>query len=666
MNNKIYYKKIIIKTTTFLLLALSLLLFNTVNKKNEISLFAISNDPFSQAQWYLDNPGSYTNLSGVMMNEIKSTAGIDMDVADAWSEMKGSVKEKREVVVAIIDTGVDYLHPDLADHMWINEGEIPGDNIDNDNNGYVDDVYGWDYYNNDNTIGHYVYSKKFNKNIASPLDNDDHGTHIAGIIAAIANNNTGIAGIASNINIKIMSLKITGGPDGDGDLADAKKAIQYATMMGADICNLSWGTNIYSAELEEAMRESDMLFVAAAGNTGDNNDVIPVYPASFVLDNLISVTFIDADGEMTPYSNYGVNSVDIAAPGEDIYSTIVGGYGAMSGSSMAAPQVSAIAALLYASSDHLYAANVKNLIVNNFKELSGLTGYMAHAGIPSALKAVKSLAKLDKDKDAPIISFQTIYNKDKMTVPVSVVDVGASQVRVIKWIYGVKTVADFKRGVNGTTIIGGKVDLTKAGNYTFYVADYAGNESVQVYEVLGDTSPPKLNSSFRVASDYKTRTVTINVKDEESGLKRLKYMKGTKKAQDFLPSGAGTEIAVQNGKGTFKVKKDGIYTIFAVDNRGNISVKPIIIKTVKATQLSLSQTNINSKVGDTLVLRAITSPSGSTDAIIFTSSDDKIAEVSITGKVTLKAKGKVYITVKTASGLKAKCLIVVNAGKSST
>jgi subtilisin family serine protease len=128
-----------------------------------------------------------------------------------------------------------------------------------------------------------------------------------------------------------MSLKINGGPKGTGNLASAVEAVKYATRMGADICNLSWGTSSYTASLEQVMKESDMLFIAAAGNTGDDNNNAPVYPASLKLDNLISVTFVDSAGELTGLSNYGSNTVDLAAPGEDILSTIVGNYSSMSG-----------------------------------------------------------------------------------------------------------------------------------------------------------------------------------------------------------------------------------------------------------------------------------------------------------------------------------------------
>lgn len=624
-----------------------------------ISIMSTTNDPFFDTQWYIENSGTYSNLSEVMKFDKESTKDIDMDVSEAWDSMQEAGLKKREVVVAVIDTGVDYLHPDLLGNMWINAGEIPGDNIDNDNNGYVDDVNGWDFYNDDSTVCHYLYSERSRINLASPMDNDNHGTHVAGIIAAVADNNIGIAGVASNISIKIMPLKINGGEKGDGSIADAIEAIKYATMMGADVCNLSWGTTQYDAGLEEAIKESGMLFVAAAGNSGADNDGNPMYPASLDLDNLISVTFIDADGDLTGYSNYGQSSVDVAAPGDDIYSTIVGTYDTMSGSSMAAPQVSAVAALLYACNDHLYASNVKDIITSNLKELDNLKKVTAYGGIPDAYKAVMASGSLVQDKEAPELSFETIFDENEMTVPVHIKDAGDSGIRVIKWIYGKKKIADFKHGVNGTTVVNNQVNLSKAGTYTFYAADYAGNETAVSYKVEEDKTAPKIMTTFNVAGNYKTRTVKVSVTDSQSGIKRVKYMPGIKRAEDFLPAGSGTELELKDGKGLFKVKKDGVYTIFAADNRGNVIVRPILIKTVKATEFKFVNNEKTMEAGDQFNLRIYIRPTGSTDAISYSSSDDKVAVVSSTGKVTALTEGEVYITAKTASGLMATCLITV-------
>jgi len=388
---------------------------------NEVKAMSISNDTYADMQWALDNSGSYYSISQAGRIEKSSVLDVDMDVVETWNYMEKYQMENHQVVVAVIDTGVDSSHPDLADNMWVNEGEIAGDNIDNDGNGYIDDIYGWDFYNDDASVCHYTYDETLEMNVADPADNDNHGTHVAGIIGAVANNQLGIAGVASNIDIKIMVLKINGGVDGSGYIESAIEAVKYATLMGADICNMSWGTSEYSEELETVMSESDMLFVAAAGNHGINNNTNPVYPACFDIDNLISVTFINAHGELiSGSSSIGNSTVDIAAPGVDIVSTVVGDYSVMSGSSMAAPQVSAVAAIIYACGNHLYPSDVKELILGNIKPLPSLEGYIINAGMPSAYKAVMASGNLKEDTEAPAMSFETVYNSGKIDILVNV------------------------------------------------------------------------------------------------------------------------------------------------------------------------------------------------------------------------------------------------------
>ncbi len=625
----------------------------------EITSFAFSSDTYADTQWNIDNPGYYIYPSDIGRINKQAVEDVDMDVLEAWAALKEREADKREVIVAIIDTGVDYKHPDLVDHMWKNPREIPDDNIDNDNNGYVDDVYGWDFYNDDATVGHYQYSELLGKEVADPRDNDDHGTHVAGIIAASADNGIGIAGVASGVDVKIMVLKINGGPKGTGSLASAVEAVKYATKMGADICNLSWGTSQYSEELKKVMEESDMLFVAAAGNSGDNNNELPMYPASFGLNNLISVTFIDPAGELTLLSNYGSSTVDIAAPGEDIFSTVVGGYAPMSGSSMAAPQVSAVAAMIYAGKDHIYASDVKELLTTHIKELPKLQGYIKYSGIPSAYQSLLASDKLKQDDQAPVMDLQTHYNMSELQIAVKAEDVGPSGVRVVKWNTGKKTLEDFARGTKGKAVEGELITVSKPGKYTFYAADYAGNEIIQVYEVLDDTTAPDIKSSYTVSADYKSRTVKVRVSDDLSQVKRVEYMTGIRKADEFLPSFAGMELEVINGEAQFMVKNDGIYSIFVIDNRGNMTVKEIVVKTVKATALKLPIKSKTLQTGDSYKLKVQVSPTSTTDLISFKSSNKKVATISSTGKIKALASGKTTITVRTASGLTATCTISV-------
>lgn len=625
----------------------------------DIEALSFSNDTYADAQWAIHNPGSYLYLTEFGKTSLASTSNIDMDVVEAWDNLKATQAAKREVVVAVIDTGVDYQHPDLANRMWINTGEIKDNGIDDDGNGYVDDYYGWDFYNNDSSVCHYVYSARLNKYIADPKDNDDHGTHVAGIISAAANNGAGIAGIAGEVNVKIMALKINGGTKGTGNLSSAIEAIKYATRMGADICNLSWGTPKYTETLKQVMKESSMLFIAAAGNTGENNDEKPIYPADLGLENLISVTFINADGKLTSQSNYGPNSVDLAAPGEDIYSTTVGNYDTLSGSSMAAPQVTGVAALMYACNDHIYASNVKEILLKSIKPLEDLRGRIRTAGIPNAYKSVLAAKDLSRDLVAPIMTFTTLYNKGDMLVPITAVDEGDSGVRVLRWSLGTKKVEDFGRGVLGTPVYDNQVTISKAGVYTFYASDYAGNEAVQVYEVKEDTTPPKIKSTYTVADNYKTRTINLRVTDFQSLVKRVEFMSGTRKATEFLPSDAGSVVELVDGKATINVKKDGTYTIFAIDYRGNMTVNHIKVKTVKATKLKLSEKGKTLSPTQEYMIPVVVTPSNTTDVITYKSSNRAVATVSEDGTVLAKAPGKAKITVRTSSGLTAVCTITV-------
>ncbi len=284
------------------------------------------NDPYFRYLWGLHNEGqAFMEPLGIPLT---GRPDADIDAPEAWAQRE----DASDVIVAVIDTGVDISHPDLRDIIWVNEGEIPDNGIDDDGNGYVDDVHGWDFYHDDNTV------------FDDAVD-DDHGTHVAGTIAAVANNSTGVAGIAWGA--KIMPLKFLG-PDG-GATSDAIRAITYAAQHGATLSNNSWGGGGYSEALRLAIKEAGILFVAAAGNDALDNDIFPHYPSSYDLDNVIAVAASDWVDGLASFSNYGQQSVDLAAPGFWILSTVPGGYDWFAGTSMAAPHVAGAAALLIAA-----------------------------------------------------------------------------------------------------------------------------------------------------------------------------------------------------------------------------------------------------------------------------------------------------------------------------
>lgn len=634
-------------------------LVKSVELNGSVQIMQYTNDTYSSTQWQIYNPGYYNVFTSSGSREVSSTEDVDMDLAEAWMYMNQEPVSRREVVIAILDTGVDYMHPDLAEHIWVNPNEIPGDGIDNDNNGYVDDIYGWDFYNDDASVCHYKYDKNTKTNLSLPEDKDDHGTHIAGIIGAIADNSIGIAGIASNIDIKLMVLKINGGPDGTGSISDAILGIKYATKMGADICNISWGTSQNSPALKQTIIESDMLFVAAAGNRGSDNDTKPVYPSSFQLDNLISVTFIDANGKLTRLSNYGPKTVEMAAPGSDIMSTIVGSYQTLSGTSMAAPQVSAVAALLYSYNKKLYPLAVKDIVLRTIKPIPELRDSILYPGIPNAYKAIQEINYSTEDFAPPIIKLSTIYERENLIAPINVVDEGGSGVRVIKWLSGKREVSDFNRGTAGMVVENKKLIVSKSGVYTIYASDYAGNEAIQVYNIKDDTIPPRIFANYSVLENYKARDISVRVTDNESGIRRVKYLKGEKKASDFLPAKSGTELKLVDGRASFRVKKDGIYTLYAIDNRGNQVVKSINVKTVLSEDIKFTRKSKTLTVGEMYYLKAFVKPANTTDIVTYTSSNESIASINSKGRIIAHKEGSVNITARTNNGLKVVCRIIV-------
>lgn len=247
------------------------------------------------------------NNTGQPIKEINGLADIDVDAPESWSKFSSKLSD---IVVGVIDTGVDINHPDLAGKIWTNSNEIPNNKIDDDHNGYIDDVHGWDFYNDDNTV-------------YDPLDGDRHGTHVSGTIAAALEgsntiDNKGVVGVAPNV--KILPLKFLG-PFG-GTSSDAIEAIEYAKNKGIKITNNSWGGGEYDPLLEEAIENCQGLFVTAAGNDGMDIDYGGPYPASFESANILTVAAVDNKGNLAPFSNYGKDSVDVAAPGVEVLSTV--------------------------------------------------------------------------------------------------------------------------------------------------------------------------------------------------------------------------------------------------------------------------------------------------------------------------------------------------------
>lgn len=449
--------------------------------------YPVFDDPFDVpsapwqwiAPWWMWSAGSSTAGS----IQVQAVPGIDIGLADAWRLYDGG---SRDVVVALVDTGIDYTHEDLAGRIWTNTDEIPGNGIDDDGNGYVDDVYGWNFYSGTNDV--YVGTE------------DAHGTHGAGTIAANAGNGVGIAGIVQSDHVKVMAVKALGGSDGSGTTASIIQAIQYAEANGAQICNLSLGSSQNDPALYRTIASSKMLFVVAAGNDGTDLETAPSYPASYDLDNLIAVANIRYDGELDPTSSYGAASVDLAAPGSYILSTTPGDtYSYMTGTSMAAPMVSAAAAMVYSAFPKATLADVKDILLASVHKLDSLTGRTATGGMldlgaAMAGDATASTGRAWAEPDLtaytdnpPVISLSLSQWLGRRYLTVQVLDADGDLLRAA-YASGTRTAADFQGGNAGNPISlstwGTATFLVRTGGtYTFYAVDQAGNETVRTVEL---------------------------------------------------------------------------------------------------------------------------------------------------------------------------------------
>ena len=328
---------------------------------------ATSNDPY------------YTNGSLWGMYGATSTPAnaFGSHAAQVWAKTGGT--NCSNVVVGIIDTGYMHTHTDLAANAYKNPGEIAGNGIDDDGNGYIDDVYGWDFDGNNNTV--------------FDGTSDDHGTHVAGTIGAVGGNGTGVAGVCWSV--KLLNAKFLGSQG--GTTANAIKAVDYFTdlkirhNLNLVATNNSWGGGGFSQGLQDAIERANqagILFIAAAGNSGANNDLTASYPSGYPNSNIIAVAALTSSGDLATYSQYGATTVDIGAPGSGIWSTvpvksrgrIVASYASYNGTSMAAPHVAGAAALYAARNPGATAVQIKAALFNTATPTPSLQGRVVTNG----------------------------------------------------------------------------------------------------------------------------------------------------------------------------------------------------------------------------------------------------------------------------------------------
>jgi subtilisin family serine protease len=318
----------------------------------------------------LPNDTRFGDLWG-MHNTGQSGGLVDFDIdgPEGWDVNT----QAPGIVIGSIDTGVDINHQDLSANIWTNPGEIPANGVDDDANGYVDDIHGWDFLGND----------------SNPQDDNSHGTHTMGTAAAVGNNGVGVAGVTWSAQIMVLKICNAGG---GCDLSAAVAATDYATENGAKVTSNSWGGGGYSQAMKDAIDRANaagVLYVAAAGNNGTNSVYSPFYPASYDSPNIISVANMTRFGTRSGSSNYGLITVDLGAPGTDIWSTTPNnGYGSKTGTSMACPHVTGAVANIMGFNPTLGHLDYKDILLQSVEPNDDLAGRTVTGGMLNLRKAL--------------------------------------------------------------------------------------------------------------------------------------------------------------------------------------------------------------------------------------------------------------------------------------
>ncbi len=394
--------------------------------------------------------------------------GADINVVPAWANnFTGSTN----IIVAVIDTGVNYTHRDLATQMWVNSQEIPGNGLDDDSDGYVDNIYGINAATNS----------------GDPRDDMGHGTHVAGTIGAAANNGNGHVGVAWNVRLMACKFLTPGG----GSTADAIQCIDFAVLKGAQISNNSWGGGGYSKALLDTIQAAgDLghLFIAAAGNSSNDNDASPAYPASYPLGNILSVAALDRNDLLADFSNYGATTVDIGAPGVAIYSTWIGSdisYNTIDGTSMAAPHVSGAAAIIWGAQTANDYGSIKQLLMDGATPIPSLFGKTTTG---ARLNVLKSLPK----------------GKPDGILEISVIPTHGSLLRVGTNVSVFVTVSD-SFGINNATVTGKFAAF--ATNVVFRndgkAPDLQANDAIYASQISTVLSPGSYDLSLSIIAPDK-------------------------------------------------------------------------------------------------------------------------------------------------------------------
>lgn len=549
---------------------------------------ATPNDPRFNSLYGLHNTG-----------QTGGSNDADIDAVEAWDIQTGS-----DIIVAVLDTGVDYNHPDLSANIWSNGGEIPNNGLDDDNNGYVDDVRGWDFANSDN----------------NPMDDNNHGTHVSGTIAARGNNGTGITGV--NWSARVMPLKFMNAA-GVGNLAGAISAIQYAIDNGARVINASWGGPGFSNALNNAVgaaNNAGILFVAAAGNNSANTDVSPNYPAGFNQANILSVAATDATDGLAGFSNFGANSVDLGAPGVSILSTIRNnGYASFNGTSMAAPHVAGAAALILASNPTMSLSALKNTIMNSTDPIAALAGRSVSGGRLNVFNAVSSIAT---PAPAPVpvpVTIAVSPGSANLIAGTNLQFSASGGLAPYSW-----TISNAALASISTT---GLLTTLAAGTLTVTATDANGNSgssgfiSINQLQITPDTATINTGTTLQFSASGGTTPYTWSVSNT-------------------------TVASISATSGLLTALVPGPVIVSVTDNAGNQTSS----NAINIVSLGLTPMNAALTVGDALTFSA----SGGTPPYSWSSSNSLVAAIgATTGTLSALAVGSTSVSVVDNNGLTA-------------
>lgn len=439
-------------------------------------------DPLYERLWGLNNTGvNEPNREGTGNSGAVGIAGADINAVKAWGITRGDKK----VVIAVIDTGIDYNHPDLKENIWVNKNEVAGNGIDDDNNGYIDDVYGWNAASNS----------------GNPMDGNSHGTHCAGTIGAKHDNAIGVAGVMNDVSL--MAVKFLT-DEGSGSTADAIEAIDYATKQNVDIMSNSWGGGGFSQALEDSIKAANakgILFVAAAGNDGTNNDSSAHYPANYQVDNVVSVASHTSADSLSSFSCFGKRTVHVAAPGSNILSTTPKNtYKVMSGTSMATPHVSGVLGLFLAENGRQDVKAVRNRLMATSVPGGGYRKTVMAGGRVDAynfLTDTRIPRNEPQDSDWRVEALSEVFETahpyaNNAKISKTYTFPGAKYVKLVIEKYETESNYDFVVFKDGK----GAVIERLSGAAVNYETDYAETESVTV-EFSSDSSETRFGTLIK-------------------------------------------------------------------------------------------------------------------------------------------------------------------------